>query len=362
MQRPLQDPQQIQSKQVPSGIVQQNPVINILPTNPPVQARPNNNQNSVLNQQNNGNNAGQQDIPDIPAPISNNDASSNNIPLNKNEHINTDVDHNIPKSDRQTPPPRNYGYHHQSQMETGGSDYDDDNDVKHRHSSEEDDDVLDNHRTYPPATKTKTQIGSPTQSTVPGQKTSHTNSEGFSDFPWLTYDSDSPKVSGKKGKTVDTDSKGSEDTDSDKKNIPSKIDDGISPDKQNMKDDSLNREESKPSKKPMPNSRYDNQFDYNRYDVDGRFPDDYRNYDDYRRPAGNRRPGYDRYNNRYEGTGNRRRPSPGQAGSRYPYYPDSGYQRNRDRYPVWDPYKDEYYYPEEYDDNHDYDFRTKTGT
>lgn len=234
-----------------------------------------------------------------------------------------------------------------------------DNDVldidrdSHRHSSEEDDYYYNRERTYPPATKTKTQIASPTLSTVSGQKTGQTHSEGFPDYSWIKYDDDSPRISGKKGKTHLSSQNSNLDTEN-LKNQPDTADVKSSSDKSSKEPDIKQENPNKPGVVDVSDTKYnDDKYENGRYNTDSRYPDEYRfQYDDYRRPNSNRRPSYDQYQNRYGNS--RRRPSPG---TRYPYY-DTGYQRgwdrdrDRDRLPVWDPFKDEYYYPDVYDDRH----------
>ncbi|WAR18807.1 LRP11-like protein [Mya arenaria] len=194
-------------------------------------------------------------------------------------------------------------------------------------------------RTFPSATKAKTQIVSPTQSTVPGQKAGQESgnqasskpSENFFDYSWIGYDKNSPSISGKKGtKTIASSSRKNNQQDYQKSKSKSPVYD-IKPDSK-LPDSDINPSKMVNGETRVKPNRYDDIDDYG--------------FDDLRKPAGNRRPGYDRYDSRYDNT--RRRPG---SGSRYPYY-DTGYQRGRNRnpYPIWDPFKDEYYYPDTYDD------------
>ena len=216
----------------------------------------------------------------------------------------------------------------------------------HRHSAEE---VDDRARTFPPATKSKSQIEKPTQSTVAGQKSGHSStyaSERIEDFPiWMQYENNSPNINAKKGKHFDTEvvpkesemksqQKTRTDSDSSTDTRPS----GAKMDKNtviNEETDSFERNDERGYKY----NRYDTDDadrNYNRYDPDNarRFPTNNRD----------RRPGYDsdmyrdRYRDRYH------RPN---QDSRYPYYDNTGYRgRDRFHYPVWDPFRDEYYYPD----------------
>lgn len=251
-----------------------------------------------------------------------------------------------------------------------------------RHSEEVDDELYDRGRTYPPSTKTKTQIGSPTQSTVSGQKSGQIHSEGFSDYSWMKYDNDSPSIGGKKGKahsskpsqvTKAQSSKpsqvtkaqssnsnyGSEGTinNTHKQSIKTSNKNTASKSSSKLQQEDKLNNYIKPSNHAAASSQYNDEVGNSMYDADTRYPDDFRSpYNDYHRPSKNRRPSYDRYDSRYDSS--RRRPS---TGSRYPYY-DSGYQRDHDRYPVWDPYKDEYYYPDTFDNNRNLDYDARTGT
>lgn len=256
--------------------------------------------------------------------------------------------------------------YHNGRVDNGAADIVEDDDLEdHRHSSEEDEDTYSRGRTYPPATKTKTQIASPTQSTVADHKSGQSHSEGFPDYSWLKYDDDSPRVSGKKGK-IPSSHVSDLDTDSGKK-LPVQSSIKSDGDKLSKVPDTKPESHDTQSVKTTSGSKYkSDKFGDGRFNTDNKYPDDYRfQYEDYRRPNNNRRPSYDRYQNRYENS--RRRPSPG---TRYPYY-DTGYQRGWDRdrdqnhYPVWDPYKDEYYYPDVYDDrhlSHSLDYDSQSGT
>ncbi|XP_052275353.1 uncharacterized protein LOC127874778 isoform X1 [Dreissena polymorpha] len=197
----------------------------------------------------------------------------------------------------------------------------------------------DGHPTLPPTSKTKSQISKPTQSTVAGQKVGsgqlggHKNSEDFLDYPWLNYEQDPPRVSGKKGSRlnpVQVDKSTSNDRDG-----GNHVVDG---DKILNSKQTYSKQESDSTAKNKVQPMRNRGGQPSRYDVD-----DYAF--DYRKPSGgNRRPVYDRYGNRLDKTGNSQGPV---KDSRYPYY-DSGYPegKNRNPYPVWDPYKDEYYYPD----------------
>lgn len=195
-----------------------------------------------------------------------------------------------------------------------------------RHSEEVYDSIDDQtgERTYPPSTKPRTQVYYPTQSTVAGQKPSHSSSssshsEGFQDYSWmdLNYNDRSQKVGGKKG-------------------IHSKTSDQMSsnPVKQTPKPDTnkLSASEKQQDFKHISKVGSDLETSYPS-DRDGSRlrpvdynTDDYR-FDDYRRPSSNRRP-YGRYDN------SRQWPS-----YRYPYY-----ARGKGRL------QNDYYYPDTYDD------------
>ena len=215
-----------------------------------------------------------------------------------------------------------------------------------RHSEESDVDVEDygRERTYPPATKTRTQVNSPTQSTVAGQKPIHSasHSEGFPDYSWMNmnYNDHEQRVSGKKGSVLKPSEKQKQSQV--KQSSPNTVKTSQNPEQDSSMQGPRTDDTGKNKGPAFPphtadggRLKSDNEDD----DVD-----DYR-YDDYRRPSGSRRP-YGRYEGRYDSP---RRPA---AGSRYPPYYDTGYPRGKGRnpYPVWDPYKDEYYYPDSYDD------------
>ncbi|XP_045186209.2 uncharacterized protein LOC123544209 [Mercenaria mercenaria] len=360
---------QVQSNLVPSGVVQQNyvPVQNPATSAPVVKPVTQKSKviepvNQIKNQYTGFPNDQFYDTDTVTEgeevardrdryPVSMNDDGNDNV--NSYDDRNPDIGQKVPpKTDLQ----HNYAYDEgrmESQNVDKGDDDNPDNAVDHhRHSSEEEDDVAYNRaRTYPPSTKTKTQIASPTQSTVSGQKTGQSHSEGFPDYSWLKYDDDSPRVSGKKGKTVAS-SHGTDKDTSDTRKQPSQSNVKSTSGKSSKLQETKQNNYIKPSAKLESDSRYDtDKLEKGRYDVDSRYPDDYRlPYDDYQRPSNNRRPSYNRYDNRYDNS--RRRPSPG---SRYPYYETGykqGWNRDRERYPVWDPYKDEYYYPDVYEDRH----------
>ena len=218
----------------------------------------------------------------------------------------------------------------------------------HRHSAEEDD-VRNKVRTYPPATKSKSQIERPTQSTIPGQKSGHSStyaSERIEDFPiWMQYDNNSPNINAKKGKHVDSDSIPSESDMKSKQGSEPKVDSqtDVRPVSNNEDKDTVVNEGTDSFDK-----NDDKGYKYNKYDSDNVN----RNYNRFnsetgrRFPSNNRdrRPGYDTdgYRDRYRDR--LHRPSPD---SRYPYYDNTGYRgRDRYHYPVWDPFRDEYYYPD----------------
>lgn len=209
-----------------------------------------------------------------------------------------------------------------------------------RHSEESSEDFdyqdRDGGRTYPPATKAHTQVDAPTQSTVAGEKTVHSSShsEGFPDYSWMNINYNDPvqRVSGKKGVGLKPTDGKPVNSDKVKAATTKNPTHGDQPEtKQGTR---------KGSKSPTFSS-----YGQDRLQTDDFDTDDYR-FDDFRRPSSNRRP-YDRYDSRYDSP--RQRPG---SGSRFPPYYDIGYGRgkNRNPYPVWDPYKDEYYYPDSYDD------------
>lgn len=193
-------------------------------------------------------------------------------------------------------------------------------------------------RTYPPSPKTRTQVDTPTQSTVAGQKSVHpaSHSEGYPDYSWMSMNYNDPvqRVSGKKGSVTRPSGKQAS-ADSKKQDVENTD----TSDKGKQQKQTSLAHGSKTDKQP-----YLSNTDTSRLKPDDDNTPDYP-YDDYRRPSSNRRP-YGRYEGRYDNS--RQRPN---KGSRYPYY-DTGYPRGKGRnpYPVWDPYKDEYYYPDTYDE------------
>ena len=213
-----------------------------------------------------------------------------------------------------------------------------------RHSAE-DVNTVEKGNTYPPTTKSKSQIEKPTQSTIAGQKSGHNPayaSERIEDFPtWIQYDSDSQNINAKKGKHVDgNDISRKADNENKESQRPKP---GSSPDQRPTKSDADKSTINK-GKSNSDEMNDDTNFKYNGYDSEdtGRFPTN-----DYPGNNRDRRPGYDtdsyreRYRDRYH------RPN---QDSRYPYFDNSGYRgRDRYHYPVWDPYREDYFYPDSYD-------------
>ena len=200
-------------------------------------------------------------------------------------------------------------------------------------------------RTYPPSTKSRSQVVKPTQSTIPGQKSGHGSayaSERIEDFPiWMQYGANSQNINAKKGKIA------SENDIPDESNM--KTGDGTRPKptlatKQRPADTHVDKSSAGKTKVASDDQSNDRKYKYNNYDLEdtGRFPTH-----DYPSKSRDRRPGYDAgsyrdgYRDRYH------RPN---QGSRYPYYDNSGYRgHDRVHYPVWDSYKEEYYYPDTYE-------------
>ncbi|XP_060554068.1 uncharacterized protein LOC132715101 [Ruditapes philippinarum] len=372
-QNSVQGNQQIQSHQVPSAVVQQNvaPVQKIATNAPVLKQDLQKSKNTAPENEVKSDETGFHldhyydtvtDDVDIEKPshrYPDNLISHNEVGRNKHPEKGLESGNKVPYKDGLE---KGYAYN-EGKMENKNNDEEDQAYELHRHSEEtEDNDNDDNRgRTYPPSTKTKTQIASPTQSTVSGQKTEQIHSEGFPDYSWLKYDDDSPRVSGKKGKiqasssSITTDSKASN-----TRKKPGLLNVNSSKDKVPIVQQKIKDKYVKPGTKVDPKSKFDveDKVGNGRYDTDSQYPDDYRlPFEDYQRPSSNRRPSYNRYDNRYDNS--RRRPSPG---SRYPYY-DTGFQqgwnREREHYPVWDSFKDEYYYPDVYPDrqlNHDLDY------
>ena len=219
-----------------------------------------------------------------------------------------------------------------------------------RQSQDTDDHFYKKPKTFPPSTKAKAQIASPTQSTASGQRQSQTHSEGFPDYSWVKYDSDSPKVSGKKGMSVlndkhDTYVKAGAKQRA-KPHMP--LENSLSGKHGVARKPSEGNHAGKPktANRLLPSTRYNDRTSDGSYDYESdKYPGRY--VENYPRPSNSHRPLYDRYGDRYND--NRRRPG---HGSHYPYY-DTGYVRGRDRnpYPSWDKFSDEYYYPDSFDGN-----------
>lgn len=231
-----------------------------------------------------------------------------------------------------------------------------------RHSAEEVND-RERVRTYPPSTKSKSQIEKPTQSTVPGRKSEHGpayTSERIEDFPiWMQYDGDSQNINAKKGKHFNVDSVPKESEMKSPQNTQPEPSSSINLKPASIKVDKSTEEEGRTDSDDINDNR---NYKYNRYD------DDTQHYGNRKFPSNSRdrHPSYDsdsyrdRYRDRYH------RPD---QDSRYPYYDNTGY-RGRDRYPypVWDSLREEYYYPDSYENrkggsSHGLDYEDyRTGT
>ena len=231
-----------------------------------------------------------------------------------------------------------------------------------RHSAEDVNDASRG-RTYPPATKSRSQVVKPTQSTIPGQKSGHGSSyasERIEDFPiWMQYDGNSQNINAKKGKHAGSNNIPSEADMKTGENARPKPTSATNQRPANTPDDKSPLGKTKAHSDDQSNDR---QYKLDSYDFDntGRFPTH-----EYPSKNRDRRPGYDagsyrdRYRDRYH------RPS---QDPRYPY-DNSGYRgRDRVHYPVWDSYREEYYYPDSYEsrkggNSHGLDYEDyRTGT
>ena len=239
-------------------------------------------------------------------------------------------------------------------LQNGGGDYDESNKDRfrqdfdrngNRHSAEDINDVRGG-RTYPPSTKSRSQVVKPTQSTIAGQKSGHGSayaSERIEDFPiWMQYDGNSQNINAKKGKTVGGKTMPDESNMKAGKAIITKPTPAPNQRPAVTHVDKAIADNTKAISNDQSNSRKYKYKNYDDLEETGRFPTH-----DYPSKTRDRRPGYDAssyrdgYRNRYH------RPS---QGSRYPYYDNTGYRgHDRVHYPVWDSYREEYYYPDTYE-------------